>query len=95
MKPQKVLIILISVILGFGLLGYYLIRWLLPDYTITSWWRTPSHNAEVGGVSNSSHLLGLGYDVSPKPSDEELNKFWFFRSKITSYPTHAHLGWYG
>lgn len=38
-------------------------------YTVTSWWRTPAHNAEVGGVPNSLHMLGLAYDVVPVTSE--------------------------
>lgn len=33
--------------------------------TVTSWWRSPWHNAEVGGVKASLHLLGLAWDVVP------------------------------
>ena len=33
------------------------------DASITSYLRTTRHNASVGGVSNSPHLLGLGADV--------------------------------
>ena len=31
---------------------------------ITSGYRTESHNAKVGGVSNSSHLQGLAVDIA-------------------------------
>ena len=95
MKTSRILIILISAILGLGILGYLSIKFLLPGYTISSWWRTPLHNEEVGGVSNSMHLLGLGYDVTPKPSNTELLKFWWFRTKLTAYPNHVHLGFVG
>ena len=97
MKNSKIFLALISGILGLGVLGYFLIKILLSSskYSITSWWRTPAYNQEVGGVSNSMHLVGLAYDVSPKPSEAELSKFWFFRTKIRSYPNHIHLGWVG
>lgn len=95
MKINNVLFIFIGSILALGIIGYLSIKILLPGYTITSWWRTPSHNEEVGGVINSMHLIGMGYDVSPKPKQDELNKFWWFRTKICSYPNHCHLGWAG
>lgn len=30
---------------------------------VSSGWRCPSHNAEVGGVSNSQHVLGNAADI--------------------------------
>lgn len=32
-------------------------------FVITSGYRTPEHNAEVGGVDGSSHTLGLAVDL--------------------------------
>lgn len=95
MKTQNILLILLGSIFGLGILGYLSIKYLLPGYRITSWWRTPFHNEEVGGVINSMHLVGLGYDVSPKPTNAELSKFWWFRTKLTNYPNHVHLSFAG
>jgi hypothetical protein len=33
-------------------------------YVLTSWYRTPIRNMEVGGQSNSLHLAGLALDVA-------------------------------
>jgi uncharacterized protein YcbK (DUF882 family) len=33
--------------------------------TITSWWRSPWKNREVGGVANSLHMIGFAWDVVP------------------------------
>lgn len=34
-------------------------------YSVTSWFRTPEHNASVGGSPSSLHLRGLAVDVVP------------------------------
>jgi copper chaperone CopZ len=31
--------------------------------SVTSWGRTPLHNAQVGGVADSAHLIWTGADV--------------------------------
>jgi hypothetical protein len=36
-------------------------RW---PFSVTSWWRTPTHNATLAGhVGNSEHLVGLAIDL--------------------------------
>ena len=41
-------------------------------FTITSGYRTKEHNAKVGGVSDSSHTLGLAADISCNNSKDRL-----------------------
>jgi len=38
------------------------------DVIATSGLRTPEHNAEIGGVPNSSHLKGLAIDIATPDS---------------------------
>lgn len=39
--------------------------------TVTSWWRSFWHNAEVGGMKTSLHQLGLAFDVLPVTKETE------------------------
>lgn len=39
--------------------------------TVTSWWRSFWHNAEVGGMKTSLHQLGLAFDVLPVTAETE------------------------
>ena len=36
--------------------------------SVTSWWRSPLHNAAVGGVPESKHRRGLACDVVYEPT---------------------------
>jgi len=36
---------------------------LLCNFSVTSWIRSPNHNAALGGVPTSRHLMGLAVDV--------------------------------
>lgn len=45
----------------------------LPGVTITSWFRSPRKNVEVGGVRTSLHLIGWGWDLVPD-TDANANK---------------------
>lgn len=38
-------------------------------FVITSGWRDPGHNGEVGGVKDSAHCMGLAVDLRA-PNDE-------------------------
>lgn len=57
-----------------GVYGAFFSRLLrsgLPsDTRVTSWWRNPTRNAEVGGAPTSQHLLGLALDLISNRPDE-------------------------
>lgn len=53
------ILILLSVGIVYRLLIYF------NGMTVTSWWRSFWHNAEVGGVKTSLHQLGLAWDILP------------------------------
>jgi len=41
------------------------LAWMIPGAQVTSWWRNPIRNAEVGGLTGSAHLLGWAVDLTP------------------------------
>lgn len=48
------------------------IGWLKANYefSVTSWWRSKAHNAAVGGVRTSRHLVGLAVDIVLDNADD-------------------------
>jgi len=34
------------------------------DMTVTSFWRNPTHNRNVGGAAESQHIFALAFDVT-------------------------------
>lgn len=61
-------LVFVGTVLAIGLV-YRIVLALVPGVIVTSWWRTPGHNADIGGVPNSLHLLGLAWDVVPASQD--------------------------
>jgi len=62
---------------------------------VTSWWRTPEHNKEVGGMPNSKHLTGHAIDVTwvgDAPDPDMLRKASVeHRVRIVREGTHDHF----
>ena len=57
---------------------------------VTSWYRTPWHNLDVGGKWASLHLIGWAYDVTPvNVSMQALLKVWPFKYVVES--DHVHM----
>jgi hypothetical protein len=58
--------------------------------TVTSWWRSPWKNYEVGGKWLSLHLIGWGFDVIPvNKSLHDVLAIWPFKFVVES--DHIHL----
>lgn len=61
--------------------------------TVTSGFRCPAHNADVGGVAESFHLLGQAADISCEPS--KLFELWLYSVKLFNgvgyYPTKGFV----
>lgn len=64
MSFQRYMLIMSGVILLLGVL-YYVTFSRIPGAVVTSWWRSPWKNAEVGGNWFSLHQIGLAWDVAP------------------------------
>jgi len=64
----------IAIVVGVIVFGALLTRamvFLVPGAIVTSWYRTPGHNAEVGGLGGSAHLIGWAVDLIPVTGDVE------------------------
>lgn len=59
----KPLIAIVLLVVGIALYG----RWRLyaARLNVSSWYRTPWRNYEVGGKNNSQHMIGWAFDVTP------------------------------
>lgn len=59
--------VLIGVALGIAGMALLVrgLAFLIPGATVTSWYRTPMHNDEVGGMVGSAHLIGWAVDLTP------------------------------
>ena len=78
-------------ILVIGALYYWTFR-SLSGVTVTSWWRLPWHNAEVGGKLFSLHQLGLAWDLYPDgPVTQAQVIATGLPAKIVSEGDHLHV----
>lgn len=64
--------------------------------TITSAYRTPAHNAKIGGVANSQHLFGAAADikvknVSPLRVAQYAEQILINKGGIGVYETFVHI----
>jgi len=64
--------------------------------TLTCGYRSPEHNAEIGGVSDSAHTKGMAADVrAPADPFQREKMAWAFGkagfARVESAPHHFHI----
>lgn len=67
---------------------------------ITSWYRDPVSNKQVGGVSNSRHITGDGVDffvrhLTPRQVYNRLDAYHHSKGGLGLYSGHIHIDWRG
>lgn len=60
---------------------------------VTSWWRSPFHNQEVGGLSGSAHLIGWAADVTPVTPEVEAKARQTF-PVVVNEGNHIHVAFF-
>jgi hypothetical protein len=83
-------------IIALGVIGAVIMAVFMRG-SLTSWWRTPWHNKEIGGHIFSRHQVGLGYDLSPiyeedRAKLETIASFWLFAT-VVDEGDHLHFQW--
>jgi hypothetical protein len=59
------ILIILGLVTGIAVIVRLWVHLNLAGVTVTSWWRDPWHNARIGGVWNSRHLIGWAVDIVP------------------------------
>ena len=85
---KRVIILSSLIILIIALAARVLLHY--KGLTVTSWWRTPWKNYEVGGKWFSLHQIGWAFDVVPvNKSLHDVLAIWPFKFVVES--DHIHL----
>ena len=85
---RNIVLLSFLIIVGVALIGRAILHY--HGLVVTSWYRSPWKNSEVGGKWLSLHLIGWAYDVIPvnKAMMEVLRKWPF---KVVVEADHIHL----
>lgn len=85
---KRGLLLSIGLIVFIAFAGRALLYW--QNLQVTSWYRNPWKNYEIGGKWLSLHLIGWAYDVIPvnRPL-QEVMRYWPFKAIVES--DHIHL----
>ncbi|SRR6266508_3140794 len=92
----KAVLTIIGGVLALIVAGALLARYFaysIDGATVTSWWRNPLHNAEVGGLKGSAHLIAWAVDlipVSPEVLASAQEKF----PVVVNEGTHIHAAFF-
>lgn len=57
---------------------------------VTSWFRSPWHNENIGGMANSLHLIGWAIDVIPTNAEVRKMLTWL-PGKVVAESDHLHI----
>ena len=89
MKIEHFIVGVVVVVFGVGVI--YRLRLRKAGLQVTSWIRNPFHNADVGGVANSKHLIGWAFDIVPVNDivKQRLRNAGF--KKILNETSHFHV----
>lgn len=68
-------------------------RLAFPGLVVTSWWRSPARNRQVGGAAASQHQIGLALDLAPPPGQRAALAAFMRRRNwhVIEYASHVHV----
>lgn len=82
------------VILAVAVFYRFILIASIPGITVTSWFRNPFKNQDVGGMQNSLHLIGWAFDIVPADTITQANVIAGlagFPNKIVPEGDHLHV----
>jgi uncharacterized protein YcbK (DUF882 family) len=89
MNFKKIFLISLIVILSVGI--FYRLILKMYGLEVTSWWRSPWKNIEVGGNWLSLHLIGWAFDVVPVNKSLHPAMAWFPFGSWYPESDHVHI----